>query len=56
MILGADPKDEHLVNCCNAEIDAGFSLSACGRPKKPATGRFEPSTFWENKAKVGVKA
>ena len=27
VILDADPKDEHLVNCCNAKIDAGLQGS-----------------------------
>ena len=27
VILGTDPKDEHLVNCCNAKIDAGLQGS-----------------------------
>ena len=27
VILGADPKDEHLVNCYNAKIDAGLQGS-----------------------------
>ena len=27
VILGADSKDEHLVNCCNAKIDTGLQGS-----------------------------
>ena len=27
VIFGADPKDEHLVNFCNAKIDAGLQGS-----------------------------